>query len=104
MVVRAAVFLMLAILAHPTASANDMHKARPTDILHIEPVRNSWESWATLRIHKSVPLKYWVNCDFYDRSSEIIASTNHVLLERVPTWKVRAKPKDIYFALCYVPN
>ncbi|GGC73291.1 hypothetical protein [Marinobacter halophilus] len=85
-------------------AGDSMHKIRSTDIIRVEAASNKRDTYVTLRVHNSVPLKYWVNCDYYDHSSQIIASTNHVLLERVPTWRVKAKANNIYFALCYVPG
>jgi len=85
-------------------SSSDMHEVQSADILHIEQSSYSWEARVTIRIPGSIPIKYWVNCDYYDRNSKVIASTSHVLLKRVPTWSVKAKPQAIYFALCYVPS
>jgi len=53
-----------------------------------------------LRIPDSIPLRYWATCNYYNEESEVIASTHHVVNERVPRWNVATKSGDIYFVLC----
>ncbi|MBF0453646.1 MAG: hypothetical protein HQL72_02375 [Magnetococcales bacterium] len=75
-----------------------------TTILHIEKSSYSWHARVTVRVPADIPLNYWVACDYYDHQGNIIASTNHGLLKRTPTWSVKAKPEDIVSANCYIPR
>jgi hypothetical protein len=96
--------IILLICFSQLTTAGNMHEIQSADILRITRSGDGISARVTLRINKDVPLKYWVNCDYYDKESEIIASTSHVLRKRVPTFTVKADPSDIYFALCFVPS
>lgn len=93
-------FAMSAI-AYGEGSMHDVHTAK---ILKKRAGPYSGGAQVTLRVDVGVPLNYWVNCNYYGVGSEIIASTNHVLLKRTPTWIVNADHKRIRFALCFVPR
>ena len=99
-----AAFIALLSFECVASEKSDIHEIRTADILHVEKSSHGWEARVTLRIPKEIPLKHWVNCNYYDKNSEIIASTNHILLKRTPTWTVKARPEEVYFSLCFVPT
>ena len=79
---------------------NDPKSFQVSDIMHKEQSPIDWGSRVTVRVPNNFPLGYWITCNYYNEKSEVIASTNHVLRERVPTWSVKAKHNEISFALC----
>lgn len=84
-------------------SAESMHSYERAKILNKRNV-NGVGAVLSLRMPKTIPLKHWAVCDYYDKDSEIIASINHVMHTRVTEWVVRVDAKDVYFVLCAVPG
>lgn len=82
-------------------SADDMYSYKSAKILHKRNV-NGIGAVLSLRMPKTIPLKYWVVCDYYDKDSEIIASVKHVMHTRVTEWTVKVDADDVYFVLCAV--
>lgn len=94
--------LALMVLMGGVAWAAGLHDVKSAKVMQKRNVPGIGAQF-TLRIPSHIPLKYWVNCDYYDRQRDVIASTRHVLRERVPSWTVKADANDVYFVLCYVP-
>ncbi len=84
-------------------SADGMHAYKSAKILSKRNV-SGVGAVLSLRMPKTIPLKYWAVCDYYDKDSEVIASINHVMHTRVTEWVVRVDADDVYFVLCAVPN
>ena len=73
-------------------------------IMHKRQSNVGWEEWVTVKVLSHIPLKWWANCNYYDKDWELIASTRHILKERVPGWKVKADYKDIENVMCSGEN
>mgnify|MGYP005992500767 CR=1 FL=1 len=82
-------------------SFNSFAEKEVAKLMHIEKSSIGWEARATVRIPSDIPLRSWVNCNYYDKNWEVLASTNHVLKERVPTWTVKSDYKKIKFVTCF---
>ena len=101
--IRWVVFMVVFAFTSQVFSADDMHSYKSAKILNKRNV-SGVGAVISLRMPKTIPLRYWAVCDYYDKDSEIIASANHVMHTRVTEWVVRVDAKDVYFVLCAVPG
>ena len=76
------------------------YSAEVTKIMHKQQSSIGWEARVTLKIPESIAIESWARCNYFGDNTEIIASTHHVVKERVPTWTVKADYKKIKFVIC----
>jgi len=96
------IFVVMVLLS--AASFADMFEPKVVKVLSVKKGLSADESRVQVSIPDDIPLNYWVNCNYYSSDKGIVASTRHVLLERVPSWTVDAVTSDVNYVICFVPR